>query len=114
MSGFPVAAVPRIWGEEFLADISASIVVDFGARFLAGCPLVWAGVRASKGGACFSVENVHLVLVETFGAAELQSLLARSEVKVLFGVADMFAPVADLRQRGQRSDISVDLQHQSG
>lgn len=61
-----------------------------------------------------SVEHIHLVLVEAFGATELEPFLARSKVQVLFGVADMFAPVTHLRHRGERSHAAVDLEHQSG
>lgn len=43
-----------------------------------------------------SAEDVHLVLVEAFVAAELQLLLAVLEVHIVDCVADVFAPVAHL------------------
>lgn len=39
------------------------------------------------------VENVHLILVQAFGTAELQPPLASAKVQVLLSVANMFAPV---------------------
>lgn len=69
-------------------------------RFLAGS--AWAGAGAGESRTCFSVENIHLVLIQTLGAAELEPLLAGSKVQVLLGVADVLAPVAHLRHRRQR------------
>lgn len=63
---------------------------------------VWAGTGAGEGCTGFTVENIHLVLVQTFGAAELKSFLTRPEVQVFFGVTNMFAPVTYLWHRGQR------------
>lgn len=67
-------------------------------------PLLAGSARAGAGEsrAGLSVENVHLVLIQTLGAAELESLLARAEVQVFFSVTDMLAPVAHLRHRGER------------
>lgn len=73
---------------------------------------VWAGAGESCTG--FSVKNVHLVLIQTLSAAELESFFSRSEVQVFFSVTNMLAPIAYLRYRGERSDIAVYLQHQSG
>lgn len=49
------------------------------------------------------VENVHLILVQAFGTAELQPPLTGSKVQVLLRVANMFAPVTHLQQRTQNS-----------
>lgn len=39
------------------------------------------------------VKNVHLILVQAFGTAELQPPLTSTKVQVLLSVANMFAPV---------------------
>lgn len=62
----------------------------------------WAGAGAGESCTGFSVENIHLVLIQTLGAAELESLLTRSKVKVFFSVTDMLAPVTYLWHRGER------------
>lgn len=71
------------------------------------CPPLLTGsawARAGAGESCtgFSVENIHLVLIQTLGAAELEPFLARSEVQVFFSVTDMLAPITYLRHRGER------------
>ena len=60
-----------------------------------------AGVveRPGQGGLGLLVENVHLVLVQAFGAAELQPPFPGPKVQVLLCVADVFAPVAHLQQK---------------
>lgn len=63
---------------------------------------VWAGTGAGESCAGFPVENIHLVLVQTLGAAELEPLLTRSKVQVLFSVTNMLAPIAYLWHRGER------------
>lgn len=42
------------------------------------------------------VKNVHLILVQAFGTAELQPPLTSTKVQVLLSVANMFAPVTHL------------------
>lgn len=67
-------------------------------------PLLAASARAGAGESCtgFSVEDIHLVLIQTLGAAELESFLARSEVQVFFSVTDVLAPITYLWHRGER------------
>ena len=70
---------------------------------LAGPARAGAGGRgAGQGRTGFPVEDVHLVLIQTFGAAELEPLLSRAKVQVLLGVADVLAPIAHLRRGGER------------
>lgn len=102
MAGFccAAAAVPGLRREELLPGGAA-----VGPALLAAPSRAGAGAGESCTG--FSVEHIHLVLVQTFGAAELEPFLTGAKVQVLFSVADMFAPVTD-------SNAAVDLQHQSG
>ena len=44
------------------------------------------------------VENVHLILVQAFGTAELQPPLTGTEVQVFLSVTNVFAPVAHLQE----------------
>lgn len=60
----------------------------------------WAGAGESCTG--FSVENIHLVLVQALCAAELESFLTGSKVQVFFSVTDMLAPITYLWHRGER------------
>ena len=87
------AVAPRLRSEQFLPGYN-------GLR----PPLLAASARAGAGESCtgFSVEDIHLVLIQTLGAAELDSLLAGAKVQILLGVADVLAPVAHLRRGGQR------------
>lgn len=62
----------------------------------------WAGAGAGESCTGFSVENIHLVLIQTLGAAELKSFLTRSEVQIFFCVTDMLAPVTYLWYRRER------------
>lgn len=87
------AAAPRLRSEKLLSSPDAVL-----PPLLAGS--AWAGAGESSAG--FSVENIHLVLVQTLGAAELESLLARPKVQVFFSVTDMLAPVTHLWHRGER------------
>lgn len=112
MSGVSITAVPGLWGEEFLPHCTVTAV---GPRLLARrSTRTRAGAGVGESRSCFSVENIHLVLIETFGAAKLEPFVSGSEIQVLFGVADMFAPITNLGHRGERSDVAVYLQHQSG
>lgn len=105
MSGVSITAVPGLWGEEFLPHCTVTAV---GPRLLARrSTRTRAGAGVGESRSCFSVENIHLVLIETFGAAKLEPFVSGSEIQVLFGVADMFAPITN-------SDVAVYLQHQSG
>lgn len=45
---------------------------------------------------CFVAEYVHLILVETLIAAELQLLFAVLKVHIIDSMANVFTPVADL------------------
>lgn len=87
------AAVPRIWSEKLLPYYN-----------VVRPPLLAASARAGAGQsrAGFSVENIHLILVQTFGAAELEPLFPRSKVEVFFRVADMLTPITYLRYRRER------------
>ena len=87
------AAAPRLRSEKLLSSHNA-----VRPSLLAGSARAGAG-ESSAG---FSVENIHLVLVQTLGAAELESLLARPEVQVFFSVTDMLAPITHLWHRGER------------
>lgn len=69
-------------------------------HFLTGS--AWAGTGISESRTGFSVEDIHLVLVQTLGAAELKSFLTRPEVQVFFSVTNMLAPVTYLWHRRER------------
>ena len=45
------------------------------------------------------VKDVHLVLVQAFGTAKLQSSLTSTKVQVFLSVADVLAPVTDLEHK---------------
>lgn len=90
---YTAAAVPRLRSEQLLPSHYA-----LSPPLLAGS--AWAG--AGKSRTSFSVENIHLVLIQTLGTTELESFLARSEVQVFFSVTDMLAPVTYLWHRGER------------
>lgn len=81
------AAVPRLRSQQLLSGHNG-----LGPPLLAGS--AWAGAGESCTG--FSVENVHLVLIQTLGAAELESFLTRSKVQVFFSVTDVLAPITHL------------------
>lgn len=68
--------------------------------FLTGS--AWTGAAAGQSCTRLPIENIHLVLIETLGAAELKALLSRSKVEVFLSVTDMFAPVTYLWHRGER------------
>lgn len=100
MTSLCCAAAPRLRSEQLLPSHD-------GVR----PPLLAGSARAGAGESCagFSVENIHLILIETLGAAELESLLARSEVQVFFSVTDMLAPITYLWYRGERLWRVTDL-----
>ena len=90
-----VVAVPRLRSEQLLPG---DTVVR--PPLLTGSARAGAGAGESCTG--FSVEDIHLVLVQTLGAAELEPFLARSKVQVFFSVTDMLAPITYLWHGGER------------
>lgn len=51
--------------------------------------------RTIESGTRFPIKHIHLVLIQTFGATELQPLLTRTKVQILFSVTDVFTPITD-------------------
>lgn len=68
----------------------------------------WVTQCSRQRGLGLLVKNVHLILVQAFGTAELQPPLTSTKVQVLLSVANMFAPVTHLQQKTQ----TVHMLHQ--
>lgn len=62
-------------------------------RFTLSRRVPWVAEASWEVGLGLFVENVHFVLVETFGAAKLKPPLPSSEIQVFFCVSYMLAPV---------------------